>query len=162
MTKQHNKTKKVKNEIKEIEEEIGKNDPVHKRNKENFKVQVQVSLIQNAGYNPNNPMYDTFLDRLETDLAETNIKLYSKLEVIRPQYKYQTDPRWIGLHMGILQKNKTALDKAITELKLQITTAEDSIKEQIARWEERRTALISRLKEVGEDVKELEKPAYIG
>ena len=162
MTKQYNQTKKVKKEVKEIKEEIDKNDQVHKRNKENFKVQVQVSLIQHAGYNPNNPMYDTFLERMEVDMTNTNFQLDSKMKVINPQYEYQTNPKWVELQMKILNKTKTALDKAITELKLQITTAEDTIKEQITRWEERRSALISRLKELGEETKELEKPTYIG
>lgn len=162
MTKQYNKNKKIRKEIDEIKKEIESNDTVHKRNKEQFKVQVQLSLIQNAGYNPGNPLYDTFLIRMEIDLKDTSIKLDSKMEVINPQFKFQIDPRWIELQMDTLKRTKKALVKAITELKTQIITAEDLINGQITRWEERRTLLISRLKDLGEDTKDLETPNYIG
>jgi len=159
-------TKKKKNmnkakEIKTLKEEIVKNDDVVKRNIETKDTQIHISLIQNHGYNPNNPMYNTFLERMEFDLLETNMKLKDHTPLY-PVFAYQKNPEWLALQLELLDKHKKALVEAISDLKEQIHEAEKIILEQNERWGERRVLLIDRLKELKVDVKDFAEPSYIG
>lgn len=154
--------KKRQERIKELREELIKNDEILKKNKENHTIQVQMGLWK-KGYPQSSPMYDTLIEKMEYDIKEFKIKLDSGFNVVNPTFAFQQDPRWIDMQIEIHKKMLKATEDNIAEIRKNMGEVENDIIAQNERIKERRTQIIEELGELGEDISEIKEksPDYI-
>jgi len=160
------KSKKYKGEsknarIKELRKELVNNDDLYKKNKEQYRVQVQVALCQ-RGLPQGSPMYDSILEQKALELQEEKIKNDYGFIPINPIYKFQADLKLIKIQKQFSDKRIIALESNIKEIETQLSEVEIEIVAQNGRIEERRIQIIEDLKSLGNDTSDIEKPNYIG
>ncbi len=158
-----NKDKGQKKEarIKELRKELVVNDTLYKKNKEQYKTQVQFALYK-RGLPQGSPVYDKLLEIKQLELEEEKIKNRSDFTVVNPIFHFQTNKRWVEIQQLFSDKKVEALEANIKEIEVQVSEVEVEIVAQNGRIEERRIGIVEELKELGNDVTDIEKPNYIG
>ena len=154
---------KKQKRIKELRDELAKNDEILRKNTEQHKTQVQVGLYR-LGYPQSSPMYDSLIEKMNYDLEEFKIKLDSGFKVVNPTFAYQQDSRWIDIQIEIHQKMLKVVEGNMGEIKKHVEEVETAIVEQNARIESRKVHILEELEELGEDISKIKEksPNYIG
>jgi len=149
--------------IPKLKEEIKDNDAVLRRNNEDLRMQIQQGLYK-EGYPQTGAMYDTFIDKMELDLEETQIRIDSKLEILSATFKFQLDPRWVEIQLEGYKKNIKALKENLEDIQAMVIKVTKDISEQNERIKARRIQIIEILKDLKVDVSEFigKSPDYIG
>ncbi len=137
--------------VKELMEELQRNEVLLKRNKEHPRVSVQVSLRRDHGYG-GNMMYDAALDKLSLDIQETELTLKSKFEVIHPIFKFQTDPKWRAMQITKAERELKEYQENFEELTKQVATVKDSIAKQETNIANRKEQILELFKKWGIDI----------
>ena len=132
MTKneERNKRKRFKL-VKDMKEELNRNDKLLKRNKENPRVSVQVSLKRDHGYG-GSMMYDDALDKLSLDIQKTELELKTKFEVINPIFRFQDNPEWRAIQITQAERDLKEYEENFQELTKQVTKVKEGISKQEA------------------------------
>lgn len=149
--------------IKSLVEELKANDEILKKNHENTREQIQIGLYK-EGYSQANPMYDSFIERMELDLEEAQLKLDSGIVVEHPTFNFQTNPRWIEIQIILHNRNIVAIKSNLEDINEMLEKVKKLIVEQNERIKTRRFQIIEELKELKVDVSEYvnKVPDYIG
>lgn len=149
-------------EVKQLRDELVESDGVLKRNIENPKMQIQIGLIK-KGFPSSGGMYDTMIERMNFEARELQMQIESKFEVINPLFQFQKNPEWRTLQRERAENNLTAIQGNIEEITKSVEETKNEITAQTARIKERRTQIIARLKELGEDTSGFDEktPDYI-
>ena len=149
--------------IPALKEELKRNDEILKNNHENFREQMQIGLYK-EGYPQSASMYDSFMEKMELDLEEDQLKLKSGLIVLSPTFEFQNNPRWIAIQKILYERNIKTLQDNLQDLQKMIDKVKKIIAEQGKRIKLRRLQIIDILKELKVDVTEFTEktPDYIG
>jgi hypothetical protein len=158
MSKKMNAGKKKR--IGELLKELENNDAILKKNKESYKVQVMVGLIQ-KGFPQSNGMYDAMLERMEFDLRESNLKIATDFRVANPVFVFQSDPEWQRMNLEATKKHVVELEANMKKIKEHIATVEKEIEDQNIRITQRNIGIKAELKKLGFAVNESNKSDYI-
>ena len=150
------------NKIPRLKEEIGRNDEILMKNKENYRQQVQAGLFD-KGLSQSSPMYDTLIIKMEYDIEVEQIKLDSGFKCINPVYEFQGDGRIAEINVNMSKKHIKALKDNLKEIKQNLGEVKNDITKQAEFIKNRRVQILEELGKLGEDVSELKKkaPDYI-
>ena len=151
------------NRIKSMQEELKANDTLLKKNKENYRIMVQVGL-RGKGYPQDGIMYDTLIEDCEFDISELKMKIDSEYRMCNAQYDYQLDAKWQNLQLKKTEKQLKTKTKSLKEIKQMVSEVENDITAQNERMKNRGVQIIEELKKLGvKDISEEKKKTdYIG
>ena len=99
---------------------------------------------------------------MRLDLKEEKIKEDTEFRVVNPAYEFQTKKEWVDIQKERSSRHIKALTDAITELEQKIEEVKNKLIAQNAQIAERRIGIIEELKELKNDVSDIQKPNYIG
>ena len=158
---EYNELPEVK--IKNLREELERNDRILEKNENNLRNQIQEGLYK-KGYPVGSAWYDSMLEKMRLDVQELNLKLDSGFEPKYPQFYFQLNPKWIELQMLFHKKNLEAIKENIKELEHNVEIIQQEITEQTERVTERRSQVLEELEKLGQDISEFTKKNhdYIG
>lgn len=148
--------------IRELKEELERNDKILAKNTQQEKLQVQVALY-NRGYPQSSPMFDVFIEKNKLEASELRIKLLSGFKVIHPMFEFQTVPDWISIQMERANVDLANIESNLAEVEKNVKEIKEELAEQNQRILARREQIIELLKGYGENVTDLKKniPEYI-
>ena len=135
-----------KERIEEIGKELKANEEILAKNKNQYKLQVQMGLIR-KGFPPN-MMYDSLLEKLGIEIEEMNIKLDSKFEVVHPMFRFQSEPRWRAIQIEVTEKQLKQHRDNIEEIQKRVVEVKKEVAAQTIRIE-------ARNKDIKEELKKL-------
>jgi len=149
--------------IKNLREELERNDNILKNNTENLRNQIQEGLYK-RGFPVGSAWHDSLVEKMKFDIEETNLKLDSGFKIIHPQFEFQTNPRWIELQMLFHKKNLEAVQENIKEIEHNVEDVRQEINEQSERIVARRSQILEELENLGQDISGFSKQNhdYIG
>ena len=149
--------------IKNLREELERNDRILEKNEKGLRNQIQEGLYK-KGYPVGSAWYDSMLEKMKMDIQEINLKLDSGFEAKYPQFYFQLNPKWIELQMLFHKKNLDAIKENIKELEHNIEIVQQEINEQTERVTARRNQILEELEVLGQDISEFTKKNhdYIG
>lgn len=157
----YKENKKNRKRIEELSNELKAIDEVQKKNKEQYKLQVQIGLY-GKGYPQGSPMYDTLLDKMKLEVEGLQIQIDSGYKTTYPDFEFQRHPRWIEIQLEFARRNLKANQENIIEIEKNLAEVENAIAEQQIRIEARRTQILDELKSMKVDISEFKTPNYIG
>ncbi len=151
------------NRIKSMQEELKANDALIKKNKDDYRIMVQVGL-RGKGYPQEGIMYDTLIEDCEFDISELKMEIDSEYRICNAQYAYQLDAEWQNLQLKKAEKQLKTKTKSLKEIKQMVSEVENDITAQNERIKNRRVQIIEELKKLGvKDIPEEKKNQnYIG
>ncbi len=126
--------------VKDMKEELERNNKLLERNKAHPRIPIQVSLKRDHGYG-GSMMYDDALKKLSLDIKESKLKLESKFELVNPIFKFQYDPHWRAIQIEKEERDLKEYKENFEELTKQVA----EVKEAIAKQE---TFIASRNKQI--------------
>lgn len=149
--------------IKNLREELERNDRILEKNEKDLRNQIQEGLYK-KGYPVGSAWHDSMLEKMKLDVKETNLKVESGFEVVTPQFKFQKNPEWIELQVLFHKKNLEAIKENIKELEHNVENVKQEIDAQTERVTQRRFQILEELEKLGQDVSEFTKKNhdYIG
>ena len=161
MGKNQKKKESEKNKtIEDLKKEFKDNEEIRKKNKEQYKLQVQMGMIKKGL--PPNQMYDTLLQTIEGDIKELKMKLDTKFETINPVFQFQSMPEWGALQIEQAEKKLKQQNENIKEIKARVSEVKADVAEQNSRIEQRQPQIIEQLKKLKADISDVKIPNYIG
>lgn len=149
--------------IKNLREELERNDRIIEKNEKELRNQIQEGLYK-KGYPVGSAWYDSMLEKMKLDVEEQQIKVNSGFKVVNPQFTFQQEPRWIEIQTIFHKKNLEALKETIKELENNVEIVQQEINEQNERVIARRSQILEELEALGQDISEFTKKNhdYIG
>ena len=149
--------------IKNLREELERNDRILEKNEKDLRNQIQEGLYQ-KGYPVGSAWYDSMLEKMKLDVQEIQLKLDSEFEVINPQFEFQNNPKWVDIQMLFHRKNLEAIKENIKELEHNVEIVQQEITEQTERVTARRSQILEELEKLGQDISEFTRKNhdYIG
>ena len=151
------------NKIRNLREELERNDRILKNNTENLRNQIQEGLYK-KGFPVGSAWHDSLIEKMKFDIEEANLKLDSGFKVVNSQFEFQQNPRWIELQMLFHKKNLDAIKENLKEIEDNVEGVKQEISEQSERMIARRSQILEELEKLGEDISGFKKQNhdYIG
>ena len=151
------------NKLKNLREELERNDNILKNNTENLRNQIQEGLYK-RGFPVGSAWYDSLIEKINLDIEETQLKLDSEFKVVSPQFTFQSNPRWIELQNLFHKKNLEAIKGNLKEIEENVEAVKQEINEQNERIVARRNQILEELEALGENISGFSKQNhdYIG
>lgn len=156
--------KKKEERMKSLPDEIEKNDEILRKNKTDYRMQVQKGLWKKH-YPKDSPVYWFLLEQMKLEVKELDIKLQHGFKSLTPTFSYETLSSWENLLAERAKIKKLNCESNIAEIEKNVQIVRAEIAEQETVIRNRRVQVLEEMKELGMDVTkytEVKDDSYIG